>query len=42
VNPAIGNEFLERQPRDFTPDRVEAGYDDRVRGVIDDHIDARS
>src|SRR5512146_2796309 len=40
MNPAVGDEPLQRDPRDFTPDRVMARDHDRLGGVIDYDIDA--
>src|SRR5882724_5936555 len=36
----VGNEGLQRAPGNLAADRIEAGDDDRVRRVIDDHVDA--
>ena len=40
MDAAVGHQLLERQPRDLATDRIEAGDDDRVRRVVDDHVDA--
>src|SRR3954447_2023879 len=42
MNPAVGDEGLERAPGDFPPNGVEAGDDHRVGGVVDDHINTGS
>src|SRR5687767_6824037 len=41
MDAAVGDQLLEREPRDLATDRIEAGYDDGVRRVVDDHVDAR-
>src|ERR1035437_9468352 len=41
VDPAVGEEALQRDPRHLSPDRVEPAEDDRFRGVVDDDVDAR-
>ena len=40
VDPAVGDQTLEGEPAHLAPDRLEAGYDDRVGGVIDDDVHA--
>ena len=40
VDPAVGQQLLQRQPRQLTPDAVEPRQDDRARGVVDDEVDA--
>src|SRR6185437_4437517 len=40
VDAAVGDELLERQARRLASHGVEAGYDDRIRRVIDDDVDA--
>src|SRR5579872_2933258 len=40
MNPAVRDEPLERDPRDFAPDRVVARDHDRFGRVVDDDIDA--
>ncbi len=42
VNPAIGDQSLERPPGHFPPDGVEAGDDHGIGRVVDDHIHAGS
>ena len=34
------DELLEGEPADLAPDRVEAGQQHRLGGVVDDHVDA--
>ena len=41
VDAAVGNELFQRQPGHLAADRVEAGEDDRLGGVVDDDVDAR-
>ena len=40
VDAAVGDQPFERQPGDLAPDGLEAGDNDRVRGVVDDHVHA--
>src|SRR5205085_11662155 len=40
VDAAVGDELLQCQARDLAPNGIEAGYDDGVRSVVDDHVDA--
>src|SRR5947209_19540659 len=42
MDAAIGDELLEGEASDLTPNGIEAGDDDRVRRVVDDHVDAGS
>ena len=39
VDPAVGQELLQRHLRDFAANRIERGDRDRLRGVVDDQID---
>ena len=41
VDPAVLDELRQREPGDLAADRVEARDDDRLRGVVDDQVDAR-
>ncbi len=41
MDPTVGDESLERLFRDGPPDRIEAGQDHRLGGIIHDHIDPR-
>src|SRR5256714_2141825 len=36
----IGDQFFERETGNLPPHRIEAGDDDGVRSVVDDHVDA--
>ena len=38
VDAAVGNELLQGLPGDFPPYRIEAGENDRLRGVVDDQV----
>jgi hypothetical protein len=38
MNAPVRDQFLERQARDLSAHRVEAGYDDGIRGVVDDDV----
>src|SRR3954454_9531792 len=40
VDPAVGDELRDRDPRDLPPDGVEPGEDDGLRRVVDDQVDA--
>ena len=40
LDPAVGDQPLERQPGDLAADAVEAREDDGVRRLVDDHVDA--
>ena len=40
VDPAVGHQRLQGEPADLAPDRVEAGQQHRLGGVVDDHVDA--
>ena len=40
VDPAVADELRQREPGDLAADRVEARQDDRLRGVVDDQVDA--
>ena len=40
-DPPIGDEALQRQPRDLPADPVEARQQHGVRRLVDDHVDAR-
>src|SRR5438552_9746753 len=39
VDAPVGQQPLEREPRELTTDRVVAGDDDRLRRVVDDEVD---
>ena len=41
VDAAVGNELVQRQPRDLAADHVEAADDDHAGRVVDDQVDAR-
>src|SRR5713101_5829987 len=41
VNPSILDQLRERESRDLATDAVERGQNDRLRGVVDDEVDAR-
>src|SRR3954463_893374 len=40
MDSAVSNQALDRLARDFTPQWIEAGQDDRSRRVVDDQLDA--
>src|ERR687897_3265708 len=40
VDAAVGDQLLQGQAADLAPDRVEAGQQDRLGGVVDDQVDA--
>ena len=40
MDPAVGDQRLQRPPGDLAADRIEAGDDDRVRRVVDDDVHA--
>ena len=40
VDPAVGDQPLQREPGDLAPDRVEAGQQHRLGRVVDDQVDA--
>ena len=40
VNPAVDNQFFQRNSRDFTADRIERGDRDGLRRIVDDEVDA--
>src|SRR5260370_33513475 len=39
MNPAIRDQALQGQPADLATNWIEAGQQDRLRGVVDDQID---
>src|SRR5918992_1302373 len=39
VDPAVGDQLLQGEPADLAPDRVEAGQQDGLGGVVDDQVD---
>ncbi len=41
VNTTVSNQIFQRQPRNFTPHRIERRQDDGFRRVVDDKIHAR-
>src|SRR5215217_4901763 len=40
VDAAVGDQLLQGEAADLAPDRVEAGQQDRLGGVVDDQVDA--
>jgi hypothetical protein len=38
MNAAVRDQLLQREARHFTADRVETRHDDRIRRVVDDHV----
>ena len=40
MDPAVLDKLVQGEPRDFAPDRIESGEDDRFGSIVDDHIDA--
>ena len=40
MDPPVGDEFLQRKPRDLPPNRIEARHDDSIGRVVDDDIDS--